>query len=150
MAKKSTAKASPTKKPARRKAAAKPDAAVLLARIAAALERLAPSGPPAPDFDAADAFVWRADSSVLAPVPKVNRVDIDLLRGIDFGPGGVPRQYNYGVLTSDPFQVEGDWKSTNTDFNASLDGKMNHQSAFTRASYDLTDDLNVFVQGQWG
>ncbi len=72
------------------------------------------------------------------------------LRGIDFGPGGVPRQYNYGVLTSDPFQVEGDWKSTNTDFNASLDGKMNHQSAFTRASYDLTDDLNVFVQGQWG
>ena len=56
--------------------------AALLERIALALERLAPSAPPRPDLDAADAFVWAA-SGGLTPVPQVNRVDIALLRGID-------------------------------------------------------------------
>ena len=55
----------------------------LLARIADALERLAPAPPPAPDFDAAEAFIWRADSGALAPVLRVNRIDISLLRGVD-------------------------------------------------------------------
>jgi predicted AAA+ superfamily ATPase len=59
------------------------DAAAPLARIAAALERLAPPAPPRPDFAAADAFVWHADRGALAPVGKVNRVDIALLRGVD-------------------------------------------------------------------
>jgi len=58
-----------------------PDA--LLRRIAEALERLAPALPPAPDFDAAEAFVWRADTGALAPVKRVNRIDISLLRGVD-------------------------------------------------------------------
>jgi uncharacterized protein len=54
-----------------------------LKRIAEALERLAPPPPPPPDFNAADAFVWRADAGRLAPVARVNRVDIALLRSID-------------------------------------------------------------------
>jgi len=54
-----------------------------LERIAAALERLAPAARPEPGFEAADAFVWRADAAALAPVLKVNRVDLALLRGID-------------------------------------------------------------------
>jgi predicted AAA+ superfamily ATPase len=54
-----------------------------LARICEALERLAPPPPPAPDIGAADAFVWHADRGALQPVPKVNRVDIALLRGVD-------------------------------------------------------------------
>ena len=57
--------------------------AALLARIAGALERLAPPPPPAPDLAAADAFVWHAAERMLAPVAAVNRVDIGLLRGID-------------------------------------------------------------------
>ena len=60
--------------------AAAPDAT--LARIAAALERLAPPPPPAPDFAAADAFVWHAANLTLQPVARVNRVDISLLHGI--------------------------------------------------------------------
>ena len=56
---------------------------VLLARIADALERLAPE-PSAPvEFGGADAFVWHPTGRRLTPVPKVNRVDIGLLRGID-------------------------------------------------------------------
>jgi predicted AAA+ superfamily ATPase len=54
-----------------------------LARICEALERLAPPPPPPPDICAADAFVWHADRGALQPVPKVNRVDISLLRGVD-------------------------------------------------------------------
>jgi predicted AAA+ superfamily ATPase len=54
-----------------------------LARICEAVERLAPPPPPPPDICAADAFAWHADRGALQPVPKVNRVDISLLRGVD-------------------------------------------------------------------
>ncbi len=52
-------------------------------RIAAALERLAPAPQPAPDYDVADAFVWHVDPDNLQPVPKVSRVPVDLLVGVD-------------------------------------------------------------------
>ena len=60
-----------------------PESLALLKRIADALERLAPTGAPEADFTAADAFVWHAAGRRLAPVPKVNRVEMTLLRGID-------------------------------------------------------------------
>ena len=62
---------------------AQPDMGALLERIAVALERLAPVQKATADFDAADAFVWHAAEQRLAPVPKVNRVDLSLLRGVD-------------------------------------------------------------------
>jgi predicted AAA+ superfamily ATPase len=55
----------------------------LLSRIADALERLAPAAPATPAFEAAEAFVWRAEGRALAPVTRVNRIDLSLLRGID-------------------------------------------------------------------
>jgi uncharacterized protein len=54
-----------------------------LIRIADALDRLAPATPAAPDFTAADAFVWHPTGRRLVPIPRVNRVEIDLLKGID-------------------------------------------------------------------
>ena len=54
-----------------------------LRRIADALEALVPKPPPAPAFDAADAFVWAPEVGRLVPVPKVSRVDLALLQGID-------------------------------------------------------------------
>jgi predicted AAA+ superfamily ATPase len=54
-----------------------------LLRIAEALERLSPRVPAAPDLGAADAFVWHPDGRRLMPVPKVNRVEMALLRGVD-------------------------------------------------------------------
>src|SRR6478752_2023575 len=59
------------------------DLADTLRRIAEALERLSPRVQAAPDLAAADAFVWHPDGKRLVPVPKVNRVDMSLLRGID-------------------------------------------------------------------
>jgi predicted AAA+ superfamily ATPase len=60
----------------------KPDPA-LLARIAEALERLAPPPPAAIALAAADAFVWHAETGQLTPVPETARVDIGLLAGIE-------------------------------------------------------------------
>ena len=42
-----------------------------------------PPAPVTPDFAAADAFVWQPDEKRLQPVPRVNRVDLNLLKGID-------------------------------------------------------------------
>ena len=55
----------------------------LLARIANALERLAPPPPSAVDLARADAFVWQPLPACLAPVRKISRVDIGLLKGVD-------------------------------------------------------------------
>jgi predicted AAA+ superfamily ATPase len=52
-----------------------------LARIAEALERLAPSAPPATDWTAAAAYVW--DGTAARPVPRIAAPPLGLLRGID-------------------------------------------------------------------
>ncbi len=53
-----------------------------MVRIAEALERLAPPPLAAPDFTAAEAFLWQERPEAVLPVTKVNRVDIALLVGI--------------------------------------------------------------------
>src|SRR5262245_27381591 len=55
----------------------------MLGRVADALERLAPRPGDTPDFGSADAFVWHAEGARLVPVPRVNRVEMSLLKGID-------------------------------------------------------------------
>lgn len=59
------------------------DITELLGRIADSLERLAPKSAPHADLKAADAFVWHAEGEILEPVANVNRLDLDLLQGID-------------------------------------------------------------------
>lgn len=56
---------------------------VLLTRIAEALERREPAPVGAPDFTAADAFVWHTEPNRFVPVAKVSRVQLDLLVGIN-------------------------------------------------------------------
>jgi predicted AAA+ superfamily ATPase len=54
-----------------------------LKRIAEALERLAPAPSTAPDFHAAEAFVWHVDPDRLEPVPQIAGVALNLLVGVD-------------------------------------------------------------------
>lgn len=54
-----------------------------LERIAAALERLSPPPAPAPDFSAAEAFVWHVAPDRLDPVAAVARLELPLLLGVD-------------------------------------------------------------------
>jgi hypothetical protein len=55
----------------------------LATRIAEALERLAPPSLEAVDLASADAFVWHLAPAHLAPVARVSRVDISLLKGVE-------------------------------------------------------------------
>jgi len=55
----------------------------LLERIARALERLSPTPPAAPQWQAAEAFVWEAGHGALVPLAKIARVPLTLLKGID-------------------------------------------------------------------
>jgi hypothetical protein len=56
--------------------------AELLARIAAALDRIAPPPGAPPALEGADAFVWHPPAR-LDPVPVVSRVEIGLLQGVE-------------------------------------------------------------------
>lgn len=53
------------------------------ARIADALERLAPPAATAFDPWCADAFVWQPETQSLTPVARVNRVPLGLLKGVE-------------------------------------------------------------------
>ena len=55
----------------------------LLRRVAEALERLSPPHPDTVSLEAADAFVWHAEGEFFEPIGHINRVDLDLLKGID-------------------------------------------------------------------
>ena len=59
------------------------DISQTLNRIANALERLSPPVSQTADLDVAEAFVWHTEGGWLEPVPRVNRVEIDLLLGIE-------------------------------------------------------------------
>ena len=55
----------------------------LLRRIAEALERHAPPKPDSAGLAEAEAFIWHAEGERLESVPRVNRVELALLKGID-------------------------------------------------------------------
>ena len=54
-----------------------------LTRIAEALERISPRPFETPDLSQHEAFVWHVAPERLDPVAKVNRVDLDLLLGVE-------------------------------------------------------------------
>lgn len=54
-----------------------------LDELIAAISRLSPPSPVPTDIASADCFVWNAETGLLDPVQRVNRVDIDLIRGVD-------------------------------------------------------------------
>ncbi len=57
--------------------------AVLLKRIAEALERLAPPPPSPPDIGHADAFVWQSRPGYLRAIENTHSIPINLLKGMD-------------------------------------------------------------------
>ena len=69
------------------------------------------------------------------------------LRGTAFGEGGVPYQFNYGEgVARDLFMSGGDYLETRTDDAFSLLPSQERRNIFGRVSYDLTDNVNVFLQ----
>ncbi len=54
-----------------------------LDRLIEAIERIAPAKVQAADFEQADCFVWDAEHMALQAVPSVNRIDINLIQGVE-------------------------------------------------------------------
>jgi outer membrane receptor protein involved in Fe transport len=72
------------------------------------------------------------------------------LKGISFGPGGIPVVFNYGALNDGTNMMGGDWRSADIhNRGESLDTQESRQNAFLRISYDITDDINVYGQFSW-
>jgi outer membrane receptor protein involved in Fe transport len=74
------------------------------------------------------------------------------LRGTAFGEGGVPYQFNYGPITNDPWMQGGDWRDTEVrhDRSGTLEPQNRRRNAFARVSYDITENINGYVQLAWG
>ena len=85
----------------------------LFERIVRAIERLAPRAVPPPDFEAAEAFVWQAETEAFLPVTAVNCLPLALLKGNPF-PDFPPRYvralyYRYRFTTFEERRRSGCW-----------------------------------------
>jgi outer membrane receptor protein involved in Fe transport len=72
------------------------------------------------------------------------------LAGTAFGPGGTPTTFHLGSITANPYTVGGDWASNPSNTIQSLTPQMKSERLFTRLSFDVTDNVNVFGQFSWG
>ena len=73
------------------------------------------------------------------------------LKGLAFGPSGLPYQFHYGPINNGVYMQGGDWEAgTNREFwGSSMDPRAKNQNVFTRVAYDVTDDINVYAQWSW-
>jgi iron complex outermembrane receptor protein len=72
------------------------------------------------------------------------------LKGIYFGPGGVPAQFNYGsICCANNAMSGGDWQMSRIDNGLDLDPEVERLNMFTRVSYDVTDNIQVHGEFQW-
>ena len=72
------------------------------------------------------------------------------LKGLYFGPGGSVAQYNVGSLNVTPFNSGGDWQMTDVGFVSNIEDSYRKDNMFLRASYDVTDNVNVWVEAMYG
>lgn len=70
------------------------------------------------------------------------------LRGTGFAEGGAPYPFNYGLVSGDAMSG-GDYQLSSLRGTSSLEPELSIQNVFARLSYDVTDDLNVYVQSNW-
>ncbi len=69
------------------------------------------------------------------------------LKGIAFGPGGVPYNFNYGSVVQSPWMQGGEWAGNDVSYDgADLDPTEGRQNAFVRGSFEITDNIEVFAQ----
>lgn len=71
------------------------------------------------------------------------------LKGTTFGEGGVPLQFNYGPVVGGNFMQGGDWQAGKYVRATVLDPPAERQNLFARASYDLAENVKIFLQLSW-
>jgi iron complex outermembrane receptor protein len=68
-----------------------------------------------------------------------------------FGPGGIPYNLALGSIVSDPLMSGGSWRATTVSdtLGDALTPVQGHQNLFTRMSFQLNDDVEVYGQASW-
>ena len=70
------------------------------------------------------------------------------LKGIAFGPGGTPYNFQYGTVR-DPWMIGGEWQTNQFTDRITLDTYEARQSLYGRTEYDITDNITAFVALSW-
>lgn len=68
------------------------------------------------------------------------------LKGIAFGADGIPFNYNYGDFVSGQYHVGGDWAQSSQMGAQSIMIGSRSTHLFSRASYEITDNIEVYAQ----
>ena len=79
-------------------------------------------------------------------------VPIGTLAGIAFGENGTPYRFNYGPLVgaSSAYTQGGDWQTSSLHLvGQSIEPKITSKNLFGRVGFDVTDNINVFLQSNW-
>lgn len=78
-------------------------------------------------------------------------ISVGPLRGTSFGPGGTIYNLALGDIVQDPLMRGGSWESQQVApvRGAALTPRQNRQDLFTRAQFDISDDLQVYGQAGW-
>jgi outer membrane receptor protein involved in Fe transport len=76
-------------------------------------------------------------------------VSAGALKGVAFGQGGLPYQFQLGTLTNASQTVGGDWETTDRRMYFQMIQNENRQNLFGRVDYDLNDNVQVFAQSFW-
>ena len=72
------------------------------------------------------------------------------LKGTAFNGDGTPYQFKYGALTSDPYTQTGDVRGVfPLHGSQTLQNFEARQGVFTRAQYDVTDNITIFGSASW-
>ena len=71
------------------------------------------------------------------------------LKGTYFLTNGAPAQFNYGPIISSQYMSGGDWKFSRLNGQLPLNIMLQRETVFTRASYDITDNVSAFAELQW-
>jgi len=95
------------------------------------------------------AFLVRSGAGFTSSTPG-GIITNTALRGIYFGPGGAPAQFNYGSLVSGDIMVGGQYKYSDWATTGNLEPKTGHQNLFGYIGFDITDHVQAFAQLSYG
>jgi outer membrane receptor protein involved in Fe transport len=94
-------------------------------------------------------YVVRRDVGLAAGTPG-GIITTGALKGTYFGPNGTTTSgYNFGTNVGNNFQEGGDWRVSRIEDGVDIDGSVDRSVAYLRTSFDFTDNINAYIEGQY-
>lgn len=94
-------------------------------------------------------YVVRRDVGLAAGTPG-GIITTGPLRGTYFGPNGqINRNFNFGTNVGNNFQEGGDWEYSRIENGIDISGEVERAIGYLRGSFDLTDHVSAYLEGQY-